>query len=951
GRTYRIAPSTGIFYWSAEILGILEDLLERNMAELFSNPEIQKRFAFLLNWFSPSESGVRNENHAQKIYDLRVFAESSFGYPLLLNYTWHDIFHHIQNKDNADKDKFKLSKRYWTDHFNYMDFGPWHQYLGEGDTNASQDLLEGLKRQLLIKINRIDSLRIHFQTKGRNLISNQSYPIKSSNMNFRFLPLNYNKISHVWLAFSRLKGNQDELAADYFRHIFPLFSIAKLAAAEVSNLEVSSVRGPKGGISFEYKFKLKGLSSNVKMNEGSRFILVPAEMRDYNQIKKWKISIKNYRWNENENCFTVFTNPEPKVNFFEEDDGTKIPQSYVDFFSEYTKLDTSKQWYIYPISQDYWSNRLYNLLRSTGLGDSWIGKRLSYLWSLSTEIEVPKSTSARLNELYMFYPDYFKGLKTSSESQLLSNLILEPNQSQKKAILNSVNSVISGIQGPPGTGKSQTIAILVNELILRADKSKKSIRILITAFSYQALNVVAEKIATLKGKDGQTQAKEIEKIFVRSGTREKSKYTRDLTFARGTWKLDGQSRVVTSSKSLEESLSGNYIVFGTPHQIYHLSDVKIKNGKKVRCFKADFHFDVIIVDEASQLPLDQFIPSLAFIKSPKIELDSTSFTIAGNQEETSDISNPQFNLNIDPQNMTQVIIVGDQHQLPPVQTLEPPKKLKNILGSLFSYYVEHHKLEPIQLEVNYRSHKHIVGFTKRLGLYSNLVPSDNMANQTLQGNIEEIKDNWIKEILNPNRVVASIVHNEKYETAISKIEAYVAERLILSYFNMIEPSTREEEIKFWTEKVGIVAPHNAQSRLIIQNIFMFMIANNLSQLNEDELMEGLRGTIFSVEKFQGSDRDLIIGTIGISSKDQLRAEEEFIYELNRFNVLTSRAKSKVILICSQNFLKYFPMKREVMENSSKIKDYVENYCDTSIAFDLDISHLGRKSIEFRYFAG
>ena len=64
----------------------------------------------------------------------------------------------------------------------------------------------------------------------------------------------------------------------------------------------------------------------------------------------------------------------------------------------------------------------------------------------------------------------------------------------------------------------------------------------------------------------------------------------------------------------------------------------------------------------------------------------------------------------------------------------------------------------------------------------------------------------------------------------------------------------------------------------------------------------LKKAIVSVEKFQGSDRSLIIATMGISDNDQLAAEEEFIYDLNRFNVLTSRAKSKVILLCSRNFL-------------------------------------------------
>jgi superfamily I DNA and/or RNA helicase len=54
---------------------------------------------------------------------------------------------------------------------------------------------------------------------------------------------------------------------------------------------------------------------------------------------------------------------------------------------------------------------------------------------------------------------------------------------------------------------------------------------------------------------------------------------------------------------------------------------------------------------------------------------------------------------------------------------------------------------------------------------------------------------------------------------------------------------------------------------------------------------------------------LIIASIGLSDRDQLRKENEFIYNLNRFNVLTSRAKNKVILVCSEEFLEFHPYRQ------------------------------------------
>ena len=111
----------------------------------------------------------------------------------------------------------------------------------------------------------------------------------------------------------------------------------------------------------------------------------------------------------------------------------------------------------------------------------------------------------------------------------------------------------------------------------------------------------------------------------------------------------------------------------------------------------------------------------------------------------------------------------------------------------------------------------------------------------------------------------------------------------------------------------------------------------LTKLSSSDLMQALKGTIFSVEKFQGSARSLIIGTIGVSSKDQLMAEEEFLYELTRFNVLTSRAKCKFILICSKNFIDYYPSDNEVLENSTKIRNLAINFCNTENSFNFDLN--------------
>jgi superfamily I DNA and/or RNA helicase len=125
-------------------------------------------------------------------------------------------------------------------------------------------------------------------------------------------------------------------------------------------------------------------------------------------------------------------------------------------------------------------------------------------------------------------------------------------------------------------------------------------------------------------------------------------------------------------------------------------------------------------------------------------------------------------------------------------------------------------------------------------------------------------------------------------------------------------------------------------------------ANELTHLNYDELMGLLKSTIYSVEKFQGSDRDLIITSIGLSDEDKISKEEDFIYNLNRFNVLTSRAKCKIIFISSNQFLQYIPEERKALENASKVYLYAEDFCNKTMNLTVKNEKNENEEIIFKF---
>ncbi|MHA1844366.1 MAG: AAA domain-containing protein [Promethearchaeota archaeon] len=926
-------PRTSIFYWSARQLNNFQDMLERSLENLVSHPLDAAIFESILSLFTPSDSEVKHPYQHKKLFNVRTFAETVFGFPSIISYTWHEIAKKELNRSSHPK--------FWIPHFNYMDFNSWHEYLLEKKKKVKKELEQELKRQLIHKVRTINDLRIYLQRKGGEMISKYSRTISDSKIQELLLPESFHPIAFVWYLFSKYTGTMDELEADTYRTIYPEYSLGKLVAARVNQLNFNWDQAGK----LFCRFAITGLSSNMKINEGDRVYLLPEVDRGRKSgpsMRNCEITIEQMEWNPKLNGYQIYSK---NLN-------TK-------FFEKYIGNENNHEWYLYPRAMDSWSNKLFSangLLLRDNMGRSWLGARLSYLWNIRAKplLYWPKKWIFTAPSVYLFAPELLLQLinkkKLNINQKLITKISPTPDSSQKKAINHALFHYISGIQGPPGTGKSQTIAALIDEYYMRCkQETQKSVKILVTAFSYSALRIVIDKIRMSKNQNGTpTLSSKMQMIFLRShyqkpvepisGTRKVD----DLERKQKTWKWNGKSNTVTPKKPLENLLDDDFILFANAHQLYYLWERVSDN----------FAFDLIIVDEASQVPADHFMASLHYIHKHYFHVIKPLTAQNPNQRVRSPESVEKLELDLTKSYypLTKVVIVGDYNQLPPVQPVKPPKNLMKVLDSLFGYYVTSHGIPNRQLKVNYRSNKDIVNYTRMLGIYRNLRPYPKNALRTLDGAITNLKVPWLKQVLDPKKSIVSLIHNKKYEIGVSALEAKLVAQITIGYYNMISPKTEEEEQIFWSEKLGVVAPHNAQGRLIIRNIYESITnrTNPKTYLNHSELMDYLKDTVYSVEKFQGSDRELIISSIGISDKDQLNAESEFIYNLNRFNVLTSRAKAKIILICSKKFLDFIPNEREIMIESAKIRNFAHNFCNVKdFLYVLDEKNQPIE-MEFRY---
>ena len=399
-------------------------------------------------------------------------------------------------------------------------------------------------------------------------------------------------------------------------------------------------------------------------------------------------------------------------------------------------------------------------------------------------------------------------------------------------------------------------------------------------------------------------------------------------------------RLTLRNATLEDHLPENFIIFANAFRLYKLSNLH-PNNNRMYSFSNEFNFNMVIIDEASQYPTDHILSILPFIQNDRYDIMIDSEGLVRSPQ----LQN-QVNTNIE--DFTKIILVGDNYQLPPVNKIKAPQNLFNILSSIYNYYVDGHNISRVQLNLNYRSNEVIVGITQRLNFYEEIMTF----NENIGNTIDLIENNhsipdWLSQVLNSNTPISSIIHRHRYDLSVSVIEVNISLQIVIQLYETSNILTADGFYHFWENNLGIVAPHNSQCNLIIQRLLDYFSETNLP-LTIDEIRDTISNSITSVEKFQGGARNIIISTVGISSIDQLKSEEDFIYDLTRFNVISSRAKQKFIFITSQNYLQYLPNDKDLMDNISIIRNIVYEYMDISSNFTYNCTTHNDETIEVRW---
>jgi len=378
---------------------------------------------------------------------------------------------------------------------------------------------------------------------------------------------------------------------------------------------------------------------------------------------------------------------------------------------------------------------------------------------------------------------------------------LDPSQ-QEAFIAAMAGSPVTLVQGPPGTGKTYVLARIVAALAASGQ------RVLVATYTHRAVNNALRMVALA----------DPTLTVVKSG---KSSGADDL---RGT-----RVALVPSMKRLPAGRDPRRVVGAT---LFALKAVWEEDA-----------FDVVVVDEAAQIPLTY--ASCALLAAPRY------------------------------------VLVGDHRQLGPiVQGRHPdPLAARSVFEHLAAPY------PPALLKTTYRMNAGVNDFPSRVFYDGQLVPEA----RTAIARFPRVPGGPYDELFDPEHsAVLALIAHEGFRTRCLP-EAEVVAGIVLDRIVRQRGDPGD---------IAVVSPFRAQLRLI-----RTLVKRGLDAAG---LVTALP-VIDTVERIQGQERELVVVSLVASDPDHLAGEAAtFFYSGNRLNVTITRARTKLIVVASPLAFAAFP---------------------------------------------
>jgi hypothetical protein len=452
-------------------------------------------------------------------------------------------------------------------------------------------------------------------------------------------------------------------------------------------------------------------------------------------------------------------------------------------------------------------------------------------------------------------------------------------EAQREVVGKRLTEGVLIVQGPPGSGKSHTIGFAILARVLALKTQLRPFRVAVAAKTHAAVEIVLDSVVKRISEilawhphDLRLNLlKEACVVKVGNDPGESVPEGVELILAEGA---DGQSAGEQWHELMSERL---LIIGGTPGGLYRLIKQGAARGRELDW--ADEHFDLVVIDESSQMSITEAITAAAFLRSDG-----------------------------------QFIAVGDHRQMPPILAHAWDQDYRRDLQrarphlSIFEYLIDL-GFPRIALDVSFRVPAEIADF---LGRHIYAIDgidyrSENRDRLARIANAEE----WIVNALAPEHPLILIEHDEEGSQQANEYEAGLIESLVHVAVDRLRLDPRSG--------IGVVVPHRAQ-RALLQN-----------------RMPAFAEAIDTVERFQGSERDLIIVSATVSDREYALTESSFLLEPRRLTVAVSRPKKKLIVLASRTLFDLIPCDLDEYERASLWK-HLRRECGKSLLWNGKVSN-------------
>ena len=302
------------------------------------------------------------------------------------------------------------------------------------------------------------------------------------------------------------------------------------------------------------------------------------------------------------------------------------------------------------------------------------------------------------------------------------------------------------VQGPPGTGKSHTLGLAILARAWALKSMARPFRVAVAAKTHAAVSIVLDSVARRLQELLATHSQDTQLDLFTHIRIAKVCNDMDESVPAGVEVLlaDGNDEQSAGEQWQELLTEPMLIVGGTPGGLYRLLKQGAARGRQLDW--SDAYFDLVVVDEASQMNLAEALTAAAFLRDDG-----------------------------------QFLAVGDHRQMPPILQHAWDQASRRDLArarphlSLFAYLLEL-GFARTALDESFRLPAEVAAFLHRHVYAHDGIAFHSKHRQRLPA--VELADGWLRHALAPEYPMILIEHNDDSSQQANACEAEVIEALV-----------------------------------------------------------------------------------------------------------------------------------------------------------------------------